>query len=208
MNVVTSMLRAFLDVKPTPNLNVNLLASLGSNYNCWFDVLPLLEKRIVKVKGGRGTGQSEREKEKVASAMKSMLDTLGEKDLSFALKRNMVRADTRRALSLEMYGDLQIAVACYDELINLPDEAREEVVLKMEVDGKPVPKPEGIGGLNQVRESEIALWEERWVDLNRQLGQWSPVLKEYAEATENADLQMEAAWKSRDWEAVRRLCSR
>lgn len=174
--------------------------SLAANYNCWFEVLPLLEKRILTEKG--------REKEKVARAMASLLDTLGEQDLSFALKRNMVRADTRRALSLEMYGDLQKAVASYDALINLPDEAREETILNMEVDGVPVSRPDlGVGGLNQVGEGEIALWEERWVELNRQLGQWAPVLKEYSEATGNADLEMECAWKTRDWEGVRKLCS-
>jgi len=177
LNIVTGLLRGVLKLNPMPALNANLMGSLGSNYNAWYDVLPLMEGQIEDAIG-------EEEKKEWMKATKVLLDKLGETDLSFALAQDMVKTpETKRAFSQEMYGDLNAAVKGYDELINGA------------VTGGDVG-----GGVD-----EMCLWEERWVELNKQLGQWQ-VLKEYAENTGRAELLMDCSWKLRDWDSVRKMC--
>jgi len=82
-----------------------------------------------------------------------------------------------------MYGELNAAVEEYDNLIT--------------------------GAMSGAKGSfdveEMSTWEERWVDLNKQLGQWS-VLKEYSENANRAELLMDCSWKLRDWDNVRKMC--
>ena len=256
LNVVTGLLRGILTLDPMPSLDVNLIGSLGSNYNAWYDVIPFMENRIMAAK-------SENDKFKWSLAMKTLLDQLGETDMSFALKRNMCSwSATRKALSLEMYGQLTAAVKCYDDLINLPSDSTHDIaggsavaseqsacssVVPMDVDLAPsaatskgpgeaalgssdqakvkeegkasslglaaavkdstmAPETQHSLAMSKVPPTEMSLWEERWVVINKQLGQWA-VLKSYAEGTGCAELLMECSWKSRDWDSVRRMCS-
>jgi transformation/transcription domain-associated protein len=53
---------------------------------------------------------------------------------------------------------------------------------------------------------EMNMWEERWVELNREQCQLA-VVSEYANASENTRLMLECAWKQKDWDKVRSLCS-
>ena len=62
------------------------------------------------------------------------------------------------------------------------------------------------GTLNPPTEEEISFWEDRWVALNRELCQWA-VLTDFAEDSGCSKLMMDCAWKNRDWEKVRILCS-
>jgi hypothetical protein len=57
-----------------PALNANLVGSLGSNYNAWYDVLPLMEGRMEE-------SEDEDEKREWGKATKILLDQLGETDL-------------------------------------------------------------------------------------------------------------------------------
>jgi hypothetical protein len=63
---------------------------------------------------------------------------------------------------------------------------------------------EGGGDDTDIPLTEMALWEERWVAINRSLGQWG-VLTHYAQGAGCASLLMECSWKNREWDSVRTL---
>ena len=109
--------------------------------------------------------------------LRTLLEGLGETDLSMVLQKDVVGDDAKKALTMEMYGDLSGASKAYDDLIS-----------------------------RDLKGSEAVIVEERWVEVNRQLAQWTPMLQEYAEATSEGSLLAEIAWKSRDWDQVRKLC--
>ena len=48
--------------------------------------------------------------------------------------------------------------------------------------------------------------EDRWIALHKDLCQWD-ILASFAEQSGSAKLQMECAWKVKDWGKVRSLCS-
>jgi transformation/transcription domain-associated protein len=193
LNIVTGLLRGVTALSPTPNIDADLLGSLGSNFNAWYDAIPFMEARALEAK-------TPQEKHVWQSAMKALLDCLGENDLSFALKRDMCQLDsTKRALSLEMYDQLSEAEKMYDNLISTGGEAANEPV-PMQIDGAVAPLAAAAGATL----TEMSLWEERWVAINRSLGQWS-VLSHYAAGSGCAELQMECSWKNRDWENVRSM---
>jgi len=62
------------------------------------------------------------------------------------------------------------------------------------------------GTMNPPTEEEMCFWEDRWVALNRELCQWA-VLTDFAEDSGCSKLMLDCAWKNRDWEKVRTLCS-
>jgi hypothetical protein len=51
---------------------------------------------------------------------------------------------------------------------------------------------------------EMDLWEERWVQLQKELCQ-SAVVAEYAATSESPILLLECAWKAQEWDKVRVL---
>jgi len=74
LNIVTGLLRGILKLDPMPAFNANLVGSLGTNYNAWYDVLPLMETCIDDAK-------DDNERKEWGRATKVLLDQLGETDL-------------------------------------------------------------------------------------------------------------------------------
>jgi transformation/transcription domain-associated protein len=53
---------------------------------------------------------------------------------------------------------------------------------------------------------EMDLWENRWVDLQKELCQLE-VVADYASASGDPHLLLDSSWKLQDWERLRSLCA-
>jgi len=178
-NAVRSFLRALPLLRPMPFIDTHLLASLAENYNSWYEVNTLLEHQHKAIK-------LETLNETTLSVMRHCYRQLGEDGLLMSLAReSCTSSESKRALSLDIYGMVNEAVEAYGELVELVDNPETEF---------------------SATDFEMDLWEERWVELQRELCQLE-VVSEFAKTSENPRLQLEVAWKSHDWSKVRTLCS-
>ena len=179
LNSVRAFLNMVLKLRPTPVLDTYLLVSLAEKYNCWHEVLSLLETQYHILK--------EPSTETMISAIRHCYRQLGEQDVWRTLAcESCSLVQTDRALSLDTYGLTEEAVKEFAELIDLVDAPA--------------------GSELEPSSFEMDVWEERWVLLQKELCQ-SDVVSEYASASESPLLRLECAWKSQDWAAVRALCS-
>jgi transformation/transcription domain-associated protein len=179
----TNCVKAFLGVvvclRPVPYLNPDLLLSIATHYNAWHEVIFLFENYITI----SGT-HTEKFKMKLQSSLQICYGSLGEDDLrSNVAMKSAYHSSTVRACTLEMYGRIDAAVALYEALF----------------------QREGESSTLSMPSRELSLWEERWIELNRELCRWD-VLKDFGNAKNLESLIMECSWKSRDWETLRRLC--
>ena len=173
--------RAFLNtsttyLNPIPVFDTHLLIYLAENYNCWYDVVAVLEQQYLVYK-------SEERGEILISAMRHCYRQLGDDDVWRSLaKQSCLLAETKRALSLDMYDILDEAAKQYSDLMK-------------DVDSEMEPS-----------DFEMDLWEERWIVLQRELCQFQ-VVAAFADASDCSVLKMECAWKTQDWAKVRGLCT-
>jgi hypothetical protein len=182
MNVIRSFLNAVGLLAPLPTLDVDLLVSLAETYNCWYEVLSLLEQQHLVLSSNAISAEGGTLKDKNLLAMRHCHRQLGESNvwLSLALK-SCVLPETVRAVSLDVHGRVKEALEAYSELVEL-SEANELSATDLEMD----------------------LWEERWVELQREQCQLA-VVSEYATSSENSRLLLECAWKEQNWDKVRAL---
>lgn len=179
LNVVRTLLNILAKLRPIPALDPHLLVSLAGNYNCWYEVIGLLE--------AQHAARSDRaSKEVLLSAMRQCYRQLGDLDMWDALAvESCSLPRTIRALSLDKYGKSEQAAESYADLMELVESSTCDV---------------------EPTSFEMDLWEERWVLLQKEMYQME-VVSEFATASGSPKLQLECAWKSQDWAKVRTLCS-
>ena len=126
----------------------------------------------------------------LASSIRKCYLELGERDIWMTMNASHCSfPGAKKAISFDLYGKIDRALNEYNSLFDEVDKVQASG------DFKKLPL-----------DMEVSFWEDRWVSLNRELNQWG-VLAEYAEETSCSKLLMECAWKSRNWEKVRSLCS-
>lgn len=178
-NAVRCFLSALALLRPLPFFENHLLVHLAENYNSWYEVHSLLERQYDAL-------TSEPFRQTTLSAMRHCYRQLGEDGLWMSLARESCSSpESKRAISLDIYGMVNEAVEAYSELVGLVQTPGTEFTAS---------------------ESEMDTWEERWIELQRELCQLQ-VVAEFAKASESPRLQLEVAWKSHDWNKVRSLCS-
>lgn len=178
-NCVKAFLAGVACLRPIPYMDINLLLSLAANFNAWHEVIFLLENYHTE-----SGSQSYDFKLRLLSSLQICYSRLGEDDLCLHVAmKSASHPSTVRALTLETYGRVEAALSLY------------EVLADQEVDSSILALPA----------RELSLWEERWIELNRDLCR-QDVLKEHGTVKNSERLLMECSWKSRDWEALRRLC--
>jgi len=165
--------------------------------------------------------------------IQNLLSNLGETDAVFAMQRKATKnLVLKRALSLQQYGKIEAAQKLYHGMIKTNDEiglaagASNPAVLETEnafaagstltgteaAVGVSATAPASAGStqnerkLNIDEEGDFPIWEQRWIETNKQLGQWS-LLGPYAKVAGNNVLQVECGWKTQDWKSVKALCS-
>ena len=199
-NSIQSFLRVLSTLQPAPIISIDLLTHLVAEYNTWHEVLSMLESQHAVVKGILSSHTTKYE-EDLRSLIETCYVALGEDDMCRAAKIETCEIPgTKRALSLDVYEKLEHAMNAYSGLIDQTLEAQRDFEQNQlnawAVDGRKT----------EPTESDLSLWEDRWVDLNREMCQWQ-VLSNYAGPSGFAQLDMECQWKTRNWDKVRSLCS-
>ena len=194
MNPIQCFLRTLSKLQPVPELSADLLMHLACEYNSWYEVLTLLECQYCISKNDGESLESAIREEELLSLINTCYLNLNQRDVCLAASffvDSCIGAGTEHALSLDVYGMVEDALEAYSDLIEQVDTAESAFDFPSN------------GGVS-FSESEGLLWEERWVELNREMGQWE-VLSEYAESSGYVKLEMECAWKLRNWDKVRSL---
>ena len=191
INIIQIFLRALLKLVPMPCLDTDLLISLANNYNSWFEVLIMLEFQSNTLSGVENYDAI---KAKVSFAIRRCYEELKETNLCLALGiQTCTWPETKYAISCDIYGRVSAALESYIDLVS---RLEKKCLVNDNLTKDEVCWPSSL---------EASLWEERWLVLNRELCQWS-VLNDYANATSDTKLLMEVAWKSRNWDGVRKIC--
>lgn len=184
LNSIRSFLNGISLLDPLPTLNVDLLVSLAESYNCWYEVLSILEKQFLVLSDSKLSDVGSTFRDKTILAMRHCYRQLGESNVWMSLALQSCRLpDTKRAISLDIYGKVDGALEAYSNLVDMVE-----------------------SGSLAPPDLEMNLWEERWVDINRKQCQLE-VVSEYANGSGNSLLMLESAWKQQDWDRVRSLCS-
>lgn len=111
---------------------------------------------------------------------------LSEHDLYYGLwKRRTKIEETKVGLTLEQYGEWQKA---------------QEVFLNAMNKGNS-------NELKSLSSSEIALWEQHWLNCAKRLNQWD-LLTDFSRAQNNSELLLECAWKISDWSSMKEALSK
>lgn len=177
-NACRSLLNAVRLFRPIPVLDSRLLVFLAENYSSWHEVLSLLEGQYVGLSAHCVGEQS-------LVPIRHCYRLLGESKLWLTLAGNSCQLpSSRRALSCDIYGFVTQAADSYSDLV-------EMVEANSSVDPS---------------EFEMDVWEERWIQLQKELYQLD-VVSAFAESSGNSLLRLECAWKAQDWAKVRALCS-
>ncbi|KAJ1975068.1 transcription-associated protein 1, partial [Dimargaris xerosporica] len=176
-NVIQTMLDGLLHCQPMPRLSPQLIKYLGKCFNAWHSALLILEKLLADTPP---ENPEDMEEDKVRGSMLDSLAelywTLDEHDYFFGLwRRRASYMETNTALSYEQADVWDQAQAVYEKA---QTRARK-------------------GGL-PFTESEYCLWEDHWIRATQKLQQWD-ILMDLAKQDNNADLQLECAWRLWDW---------
>lgn len=183
-NSIKSLFSAIVLFEPLPMLDVDLLISMAQNYNCWYEVLSILENQYLLLTSSKLSEIGSVRSEKTVLAMRRCYRQLGETSVWMSLTLDScMLAGSSRAASLDIYGKVDKALEAYSSLIELVESTE-----------------------TAARSYEMDFWEERWVNLQEQEQQLS-VVSEYATQVNNEKKMLECAWKERSWDKVRLLCS-
>jgi transformation/transcription domain-associated protein len=186
-NSVKSLLRAISALKPLPYLDAGLLLSVAENYNAWHEVLGLLEDQHLVLSSNVLSDAGRRAEDKIAAAIHSCYQQIGEHRLALNLaSRSCSLPESKQAISLDVHGMVKEALNAYSDLMERFDSLEETD--------------------NIATDPEMDLWENRWVDLQKELCQLQ-VVADYAAASGDPHLLLESSWKLQDWEQLRSLCA-
>lgn len=184
-NTIKSFLSSVVLLDPLPFIDVDLLIMLAQNYNSWYEVLTILENQYFVLSSSKLSEAGSITCDKVLLAMRHCYRQLGETNIwsTLALKSCSLPG-SKYATSLEIYGKVDKALEAYTGLIDLVESDESTSATYFEMD----------------------YWEERWVNLQQQEQQLD-VISEYARQSKNEEVMLECAWRERDWDSVRSLCS-
>lgn len=178
-NSVRALFNAILLLRPAPLVDIKMLVSAAESYNCWREVLSILEMYYSALQG-HPLGHE------CLGAMRACFKRLDEDEIWMGIASLSCKLpQTRRVLSKEVYGMVNEAIADYADLMELVQRDNSQL---------------------EADEFEMSLWEDRWIGLQKDICQLE-VVSEYASETGSPHLMLECAWKTRNWAKVRTLCS-
>lgn len=180
VNAIQSMLRLLVKMRPIPVVDTFLLESLSCDYNAIYEVLTYFECEYDALRKNQIDVDSSAFH--LIKAIQRCYEALGERDVCTSISSAISSAQTKLALSLDMYGFVNESVDAYGTLI---DGAGDDATL--------LPS-----------EDELQIWEQRWVESHKEMSQWS-LIDEFASSHGEAQLSLEAAWKTKNWEKVKSL---
>jgi hypothetical protein len=118
INAIKSFLMSLVKFRPLPVLDTNLLVLLAENYNCWHEVLTLLEDQYDVISTLSLESKAEQLKDATASAIRHCFKRLGEGRICISLaSRDCLMPETRHALSLDLHDMTKEAIEAYSGLV-------------------------------------------------------------------------------------------
>jgi transformation/transcription domain-associated protein len=184
VNSVQSVLKACRRLNPQPVLDTDLLVSLGGTYSVTHEVMSILEHEF-KVLGSCNDSDVS---EKVLAGIRICMQQLGEQNLELSLAQKWCsQPETNYVLSLDIHGMVKEAISGYTKLVDLAEASSIDETFR-------------------ASDFEMDTWEDRWIQLQNEMGQLKVVL-DYASAKENYSMLLQAAWKNQDWDKVDTLKS-
>lgn len=184
-NAVRSFLNGLGSLSPMPVLDVDLLVSLAESYTCWYEVLSILEDQFVMLSCKNLSKSGDSLRDKILLAMRHCYKELGESNIALTLSLIPCKLpQSYRAASLAVHGEIDKALEEYTGLVEFVESSHDLAL----------------------SDFEEKLIEDMWVNLNRELCQTS-VISEYANTANVPHLMLDSAWKQREWDQVRGLCS-
>lgn len=133
--------------------------------------------------------------EKLEYSIRRCYLELRESDVWMTMKSDSCNhSDIKWATSLDMYGKVSKAMNAFCALVDQMDTDFDEQ------------SQQQLTTLPILSELDISFIEDRWVALHREMSQIA-VLEDYAHDSDCSKLSMECAWKSKDWNKLRSLCS-
>jgi transformation/transcription domain-associated protein len=124
----------------------------------------------------------------LSSAIRRCYLDMGEQDVWLTLKTKACTSSLLKyAVSVDMYGRVQEALQRFEFLLEQSENTHLNEAF--------VPS-----------DSEITLLEDRWIAIHKETCQLTSLSK-FSELSGFSKLLMECAWKNRDWEKLRLLCS-
>lgn len=187
---------ALAQCHPPVTIRPAIMKYLGKSHNLWHRMTLLLEQLALE-QGATTTPRATKKEfhdsydmEPVTNPQQEILDSLSEmysllkeEDLWAGLWQTVAHyPETRLAVTYEQHGFLEQAQATYELSMS---KARADMAVR--------PAPWKL-------QSEMKLWEERWIRCAKELNQWD-LVQEYgsSEASGNPLLVLESAWRVPNW---------
>ncbi|KAG8865354.1 hypothetical protein FRB96_000244 [Tulasnella sp. 330] len=179
INIIQSFLTAISACSPPMSLPPYLVKYLGKTYNAWHVALEMLQGNLESIR------EDDASRDATYDALAELYSELSEDDMFYGLwRRRSMFNDTNVGISFEQCGMYAVAQTQYE-------------LAQMKVRS----------GTMAFNESEHCLWEDHWILTAQKLQQWD-ILMDLARAEENADLLLECAWRTSDWNVDRDLIER
>ncbi|KAI3638074.1 hypothetical protein MIR68_003685 [Amoeboaphelidium protococcarum] len=156
-----------------------VLRYLAQNYNFWYLAIELIQQMATQVKG---QSQHFKNPNNVINGINLILQQLygqlRDQDAQNGVWLvNSLFKETNAALSYEIVGDYKTAQSILEDA-------------QMQVKNGSIP----------FVESELSLWEDKWIECGKQLQQWD-LLNDLSKHENMVDLQLQCAWRITDWSA-------
>ncbi|EKM59507.1 uncharacterized protein PHACADRAFT_205724 [Phanerochaete carnosa HHB-10118-sp] len=170
-NVVLTLLVGIYHCSPPIMLPPHLVKYLAKTFAAWHVSMHILEASLDHVREDEVVVR-----DTVYDALTEVYAELAEDDLFYGLwRRRSLYPDTNVALAFEQSGLWEQASTMYEA-----------------AQGK------SRSGVVPFSEPEYCLWEDHWILAAEKLQQWD-TLQELARSENNAELQLECAWRIKDW---------
>ncbi|KAH9943440.1 atypical/PIKK/TRRAP protein kinase [Epithele typhae] len=174
-NVIMSLLAGIHACSPPMALPPHLVKYLAKTYGAWYIGTEILELSLNQVREDELVLR-----DTIYDALAELYAELAEEDVFYGLwRRRSLYPDTNAGISYEQSGMWDQASIMYE---SAQTRAR--------------------AGILPFSEAEFCLWEDHWILAAEKLQQWD-FLFELGKSENNVDLQLESAWRVKDWHEQR-----
>ncbi|GAA5889131.1 hypothetical protein JCM8208_007777 [Rhodotorula glutinis] len=173
-NVIQTLLQSAFACSPALVLPPHVVRYHARTFNAWYTGIELLQDTLENPR------ESDSVKETAMDALTELYAELSEDDLLYGLwRRRAAYNETNSALSWEQIGQWGQAQVLHESA---------QITAR--------------SGVMPFTESELALWEDHWINTAQKLQQWD-VLNDMAKNEGNKELLLECAWRLADWNQER-----
>ncbi|BGP49947.1 transcription-associated protein 1 [Rhodotorula kratochvilovae] len=173
-NVIQTLMQSAFACSPALVLPPHIVRYHARTFNAWYTGIELLQDTLESPR------ESDAVKETAMDALTELYAELSEDDLLYGLwRRRAAYNETNSALSWEQIGQWGQAQVLHESA---------QITAR--------------SGVMPFTESELALWEDHWINTAQKLQQWD-VLSDMAKNEGNKELLLECAWRLADWNQER-----